>query len=356
MTIRTDFKARKVAAWPTIDRRLWEAARFVDDLDDDENGAAANWRLATIVNVEWAWGTHVDWLDRQGLLDPEQSPVERVARDLFKRFMAAYGEGHARSSCAAIARGLYDFVRVTCPDAAVAHLSRRHLREKRRSSPTKAPAERMRPVSELLAIGDDLITRGLATMGETPVRGAIEFRNGVIFLMEVGLPLRVSNLAALRIGETLVKEGDRWRATFPGAAMKGRLAHDGWYPAFLTTTIEQWIDEVRPILLRNSRQDDDGAMWLGRRGEPIGTHQISRAVRDAIRDRTGIPVSVHGFRRSAVTQAAISDPKHAVEIGGALLAHASPTSTEIYDLARGFEAQQVWLELLGQMRAEDAQG
>ena len=356
MTIRTAFKARKVAAWPTIDRGLWEAARFIDDLDDDENGAAAHWRPATIVNIEWAWGTYVDWLDREGLLAPEQSPDERVARDLFKRFMAAYVEGHARSSCAAIARGLYDFVRVTCPDAAVAHLSRRHLREKRRAIPTKAPAERMRPVSELLAIGDDLIERGLATMGETPVRGAIDFRDGVLFWMEVGLPLRVSNLAALRIGTTLVKEGDRWRATFPGAAMKGRLPHDGWYPAFLTETIEKWIDEVRPILRRKSRQDDDGAMWLGRRGEPIGTRQISRAVREAIRDRTGIPVSVHGFRRSVVTQAAISDPKHAVEIGAALLAHASPTSTEIYDLARGFEAQQVWLELLGQMRAEDGQG
>lgn len=353
MNSKTDFKSMKVEAWPAVDRRLWIEARSEADDPDEDGGPASHWRPATVALVERGWGTFLDWSERTGRLIPDERPDERIARPVVRAFVTAYAEGHAGKTVVNAVRALIDFVRVTCPDTDLTHLDRVLRRWKRRAAPTKLPAERMRPASELLAIGAELIERGLATIGTNRVRGALAYRNGLIFLMELALPLRLSNVADLRIGETFRKEGNQWRAVQPGASMKNGLEHDGLYPAFLTPVIDHWVEVIRPLLRGEGKGVDEGMLWLGYDGASLRSEGFAKAVTETNRDMSGIPVSTHGFRRTAATQAAISDPKHAVGITAALLAHASPNSAAIYDLAGSFEAQRFWLKTLDRLRARD---
>lgn len=356
MNSKTDFRSMKVEAWPAIDRLLWIEARSDADDPDEDGSPASRWRPSTVALVERGWGTFLDWLERTDRLVPEERPDERITLPIAKAFVASYAKGHAASTVTNALRALIDFVRVTRPNAELAHLDRMARRWKRRSEPTKAPAERMRPASELLAIGAQNIGRGLATIGTSRVAGALAYRNGLSFLMELSLPLRLSNLAVLRIGASFRKEGERWRAVLPRAAMKNGIEHDGFYPAFLTPIIDHWIEVIRPLLRGEGRGVDEGMLWIGYDGSPVHAEGIAKAVTETNRATSGIPVSTHGFRRTAATQAAISDPQHAVGITSALLAHASPGSAEIYDLAGSFEAQRVWLKTLERLRAQDREG
>lgn len=348
------FRRMRVETWPDLDRLSWGYARTLED-PFEPGGLAAAWRPATIENIEKSWGVFLAWLLRHGLLTDASSVRERASGETLRHFIHAYAEHNAASSVATMVRALYDFVRACCPGSDLTELKELFAAYKSRARHLKSPAERHRPVAELVAIGREQFEQGLAMMEDTPVWGAIAYRTGLLFLMEVGLPLRVSNLRSLRIGHTIFKVDDRWKAVFEGTAMKNHRPFVGWYPAWLTEIIDLWIEEIRPILRHRRAAPDPGWLWPTCRVEQISSQGFLDAVRTATRDKTGIAITTHAFRHSVTTQIAVSAPDQ-IGIVTPILGHAGPASDAVYDLARGLEAQQVWLELLGQMRAEDAQG
>ncbi len=347
----SEFHQMRVEDWPARDQSLWTRARTADD-PFEAGGLAAGWRPTTIGNIEKSWGIYLTWLHLDGSLDEGATPSERVVGDRLHRFLRAYSGPNAASSVATMVRALGDFARACCPGADLTELREFFILFRRKARHLKPPAERFRPTSELMKIGHDHIEKGLSIIDSTPVTGAIAFRTGLIFLMEVALPLRVSNLATLQIGKTLKKVDDCWTVEFPGSAMKNHHPFEGWYPASLTEIIDLWIDEVRPLLRHRRTMPDLGWMWPSCRGEPISQQGIFVTVREANRESSGIPIATHAFRHSVTTQIAVSDPKH-IGIVTPLLGHAGPACDAVYDLAGSFEAQDAWLEMLDRKRAED---
>jgi site-specific recombinase XerD len=159
----------------------------------------------------------------------------------------------------------------------------------------------------------------------------------------------------LRIGHTLLRSGDRWKAAFEGSAMKNHRAFTGLYPVWLTEIIDLWIDEIRPILRHRRKDPDPGWMWPTCRREQMSAMAVLETVQNATRSQTGIAISTHAFRHSVTTHVAVSDPE-AIGIVTPMLGHAGPASDAVYDLADGFHAQQIWLELLGRAPDRDGEG
>jgi integrase len=119
-------------------------------------------------------------------------------------------------------------------------------------------------------------------------------------------------------------------------------------PSFLTDSIESYLETYRPVLLRQATCGDKRwsdlshgpapstigapnepacALWLGRRGKPLGYSQVKIAITETTRMTLGVPVNPHRFRTSGATSAALH-ASHSPHLASALLQHADSTVTE----------------------------
>jgi len=79
--------------WPERDRRAWLEAQKGDDgyscdlLNVDL--VASNWRASSKELFVRCYGIWLNWLDSQGLLDPEEAPEARVTRSRLAAYMQA---------------------------------------------------------------------------------------------------------------------------------------------------------------------------------------------------------------------------------------------------------------------------
>jgi len=345
------FSSLKLAQWPEQDRLLWLAAREPGDFFDDA-GLAADWRPATVVNVEYHYGTFLWWLRTMGRLDEKAKPVDRANAVNIHDFIHVYSVDHAQSSVAAVVHVIGDLVRVTSPEADIPWIANLARRIKRKARPQKPTAQRRSPLIHLIRLGDMLMDRGQATLIDDAAAGALMFRDGLMIVTEVALPLRRKNIASLRLGASLFRDGSSYRVKFTGDEMKNGQDFEGRYPDSLTSALNVYFDTIRPILRAGSKSEDDGSVWLGHRGEPMIGASISLRLRELTQRHVGVPFAAHSFRHSAATDIALLDPKH-VGIVKSVLGHASPLSGDYYNLASGFEAASRYQALLADLRRND---
>ena len=138
---RSEFHRMRVEDWPAQDQRLWALARTAAD-PFEAGGLAAEWRPATIFNIEKSWGIYLTWLHLDGSLDEQATPLERGGGDRLRRFVQAYCEPNAASSVATMVRALSDFARACCPGADLTELREFFGLFKRKARHSKPPAER----------------------------------------------------------------------------------------------------------------------------------------------------------------------------------------------------------------------
>jgi integrase len=280
--------------------------------------------------------------------------VDRATKANVTEFVDAYSADRASSSVAAVVRTIADMVRVTSPEAEVQWIYGMVLHIKRGAEPVKPLAQRKRPATELLQLGETLMERGHALLPDDPAAGAVRYRDGLMIATEINLPLRRKNFAALQLGKSLSRLDARYRITIPGTHMKNGRDFEGWYPESLTAALDFYVERVRPILRAGRKDGDEGWLWLGRHGDPMKGASISARVRDLIRAHTGVPLSLHSFRHSAATDIALHDPKHAGIIKS-VLGQASPLSAKHYDLASAFDAAIRYQAMLSDQLKEDKQ-
>lgn len=344
------FSSLKVHDWPERDRTLWQNARTKGGFLDDA-GLAADWRPATLVTAEYHYGTFLWWLRERGSLDTNATPEARATVDILRRFAEEYSRGHAVSSVAAVVRIIADMVRVTAPTADVQWIYETSRRLKRKAIPVKPLSHRMCPTTDLVRIAEALMERGVALLEDDPARGALLFRDGLMILTETCLPLRRKNCAGLRLGHTLFRDEDCFRVALPADAMKNGQPFEGWYPVWLTSKLDLYIETLRPNLL--GCVTDEGWLWLGRRGEPLQGATISSRLREVLRQTLGVPLSLHAFRHSATTDIAIHAPAE-IGIARSVLGHASPLSARFYDLSSNMEASARHQKMMSDMIRENA--
>jgi len=132
-----------------------------------------------------------------------------------------------------------------------------------------------------------------------PVRAAVTAQIAVAIAILTVAPVRLANLAAIRLGANLIKpdgpESNYW-LVFPDYDVKNRIKLEYPLPQYLTELIDEYVHDFRPTLMRGTDED-----WLfpgqGRGGK--GKVCLSGQITERIWKATGVRVTVHQFRHAA---------------------------------------------------------
>ncbi|MBP2157493.1 MULTISPECIES: hypothetical protein [Asticcacaulis] len=346
---KIEFKRLRLDEWPAQDRKLWLKSRERHDMFD-EQGFAADWRPATVTGVEKGYGTYVAWLAQANALLPDETPMSRATKPRIDAFLNAYSPGRAEATIASTIRHVAYMVRACHPPHGHEWLTQMAHRMTNLATPSRPKAPRMATLTELLDLGNRLMDEGKKLLTKGQSQGAWLFRDGLLISMLIAHPLRRRNIAAMKLEKTVLIDEGGVHVHFAGHETKTRNSISFSYPAWLTEPFVFYLEHVRPRLLEKSSGDDNGHIWIGRRGRPMPENDITQATGRRTVEYLGRRVSPHLFRDCVATGIATLDPKH-VGITSTVLDHANLASSQkYYNQATGFGALNRYQSVLGKIR------
>src|SRR5829696_879550 len=207
--------------WPEADRVAWAAAFQQGGLLDG-GGAAASWRPTTRKAVQDAYGRYLTFLARRDWLDPTAGPAERLTPEWLRAFIAELQPTVAPITLRNRITNLSEALRVMVPEAMFPYLQRARARLKARSRPVRNKRLQVVPIRQLFALGVDLIRRAEAEDAERELWNASLYRDGVMILILTCRPLRRSNVAAMVLGQHLLRRGECYVLKFDEDETKNR--------------------------------------------------------------------------------------------------------------------------------------
>jgi integrase len=178
---------------------------------------------------------------------------------------------------------------------------------------------------------------------------ALEVRDATLLLFLTLLPLRRRNLAALAVGQNLIRNNASWQVDFSAAETKTHRAFALSLPEPLCDALTRYLDDYRPLILAPDTTDS-GALWIGDRGHPWSAHTLALRVSKLTLKRFGVAISPHLFRDSAVTTMVLASPALAALAGALLGHHTSETSRSHYLHARQIEAGRALQSRINQIK------
>jgi integrase len=112
-------------------------------------------------------------------------------------------------------------------------------------------------------------------------------------------PVRLGNLASIRLGENLIKPGgprSNFWLIFPKYDVKNRVPLQFKLDEVVTAIVNEYVHDFRPALMRGSNAD-----WLfpGKTGEHKEKISFSTQIVDKVQESTGLRITVHQFRHAA---------------------------------------------------------
>lgn len=334
--MRRRFPPINPADWPSRDRTLWARAQVSGALFE-EGGLAAAWRPDTIKACERNYGVFLGWLKREHSLDESALPRDRVSRELIEAFVTDFGVGRSQLTVAAVVRDIAYVLRACHPPEGVGWLTKLGHRLVNTGQPARPKLPRMARPFEIMEAAETLMSRGRTLLAAGKRSGAPIFRDGMALAFLIRRPIRLGNLAGLRIGVTLIERPGGFEYDFPPEETKTSCALAGRWPDDLREVLEYYLKLARPVLMK-SAADDSGWLWIGRRGRRMTRVDLSQCIGKQTARLLGRRVSPHLFRDCAATEIALSDPTH-VGITKSVLGHATLSSSQkYYNQAQSFSA------------------
>lgn len=313
------------ANWPAEDQTLWqEAFKAADIFDEGSRGAHLAVATRKALQVSYAEFLRFIATGHDYLL--ARQPDARINRQIVSEFVAWLRRSRGDSAIAISLRHLRLAFRLISPNADWSWL----LTIAKRigaQAPRKAKKHHLVTSDRLCILGNKLINdavTGAEAAGRVLKSHALDYRDGLIISVVALVLLRRRTLTALRIGEHLVKVGDRWELEIPAEDMKGKEGID--YP--LSTQLSQ---QIEVYLNRFRRRIPDAekhcGLWASNKGCPMSSDAIYAAVFRRTKDAFGFGVNLHRFRHGGASFWSIHDP---INVRGAkdLLGHASFDPTE----------------------------
>jgi site-specific recombinase XerD len=155
----------------------------------------------------------------------------------------------------------------------------------------------------------------------------------------------LKNFAALEIGNTFKEVHGRWWITLPSLTTKSHRADERCVPELLNYTIDVYLAQSRPILLRS--RSTTNALWISARtGGPLTKKNLGTLISKITLASIGLDVSPHLFRTAAASTAAAygSNTPH---LASALLNHTDPRVTEQhYNRAGSVTASKTYTDII----------
>lgn len=326
--------------WPAIDAMLWHEARKPMRFDRRAR-IAGHWSERRCRIVCQGYGQLLAFLDRNGQLDREMRPEDRITPELIERFVRQLQDRVAPWSVAMMVQGVQRMLAVLAPDDDWQWLNSVVANLKLVAKPTRDKRSHMVDARQLYELGLDLMGQARARSCDGEYHAATMGRDGLIIALLICTPVRIRNLQEIEIGEHLRASDRVYEVRFTAAETKTGRAFEGVLPEELTPWVDFYLRVHRPRLLDRGNNHGTRALWISRWGTPM----IEHAVRDQIRIRTaaafGRHVWPHLFRTIAATGVVDCAPEQAGLIPD-LLGHASfHTSKRYYILSSAARAHSL---------------
>jgi integrase len=308
-----------LAAWPALDRAAWERANREGDLLSGQ-GPAAGWRASTRRTAGRAYGNWLRFLGDGGRLDPAAPIASRLTEATLRDYIAAL---RARASPVTVltqVRHLSCAVAVMEPGADRSLLNLAIGRLTPLAKPVREKASRLVSPVTLLRLGQKLMAEWQARAAHDPRLKAMDYRDGLMIAFLALCPLRVANLAAMRIGKHLNYAAGRPRVVFEASEMKGKQALEFDFPAELEPALSFYLEHVHPVLCDGAQLG--APLWpsLHKGKRQMTAHGIYTRITHITAVHLGRPVTPHMFRDAAATFIAEMTPERAM-MAAAVLQH-----------------------------------
>jgi integrase len=153
--------------------------------------------------------------------------------------------------------------------------------------------------SRVTKLPDQLMRQARLERRHAPVRAAVLAQIAVAVAILTVAPIRLGNLAGIRLGENLIKPGgpqSNYFLSFDKHDVKNRVPLQFKLDEMVTTIINEYVHDFRPALIRGSNAD-----WLfpGESSEHKEKISFSTQIVDRVEKSTGLRITVHQFRHAA---------------------------------------------------------
>ncbi len=197
-----------------------------------------------------------------------------------------------------------------------------------------------------LVSADRLVALGKQLMRQAERHGVVEdlrvYRDGLLIALLATRPLRLSNLAGLRIDQHVEEHGDHVVLNISGDEMKNRKSIECWLPDDLVPLFRRYLNEVRPRFYRVAGHH---GLWPSSKGKPLTAPGVYQIIIRRTTAEFGHAVHPHLFRDIAATTLALARPEHAL-LARDLLNHSDFRMTERHYLhANTVEAGRAYSKL-----------
>jgi integrase/recombinase XerD len=326
----------------------------------ESDDAGAGWSEGSRYKTAGGYNFWLSWLAAENLLDPDLGPADRVTRERAAAYIAELQAERAPYTVLCRIQELCDALRVMAPETNWDWLAQVYRTLRAQVRPVRDKVSRLKPIDELAALGERLMEEAETAPEWSARRRAVLFRDGLIIALLAYRPVRLKNLAMMRMGRHLTKVSGCWQILFAADETKSRVPYEAMVPSVLTPRLERYLDVHRPVLMRGERADGRAdappinarldAVWVSEVGTQIEASALGRRIVDRTRDAFGRSVSPHMFRDCAATSIAVENPRH-VGDASLVLGHAGHRMTEKhYNHARSLDASRRQAETLARLR------
>jgi len=153
--------------------------------------------------------------------------------------------------------------------------------------------------SRVAMLPEQLMQQARLLRRHAPVRAAVLAQIAVAVAIETVAPIRLGNLASIRLDENLNKPGgpdSNFWLTFSKYDVKNNVRLQFKLDAVVTAIIDECIHDFRPARMHGSNTD-----WLfpGEAGEHKEKISFSTQIVERVRKATGLRITLHQYRHAA---------------------------------------------------------
>ena len=323
-------RAMPFERWPEPDQEAWIAA--MTPADDDllsVDRPALRWRTSSKDLFLRYYGIWLAWQHDEGHLDPNAAPKDRVTRARLADYLKAQRAlGVSVRTLVNNAVSLRHMFEALAPDRDWTWMLPMIRRLKTAVVSSKNHSD-LPSIRELFELGLRLMREAEREGGGSTKQRAILFRDGLMIALLAARPMmRRENLARLKIGENLFREGSCYALKFSDHEMKGGRERRASLPANLTAPMKRYIDFHRPRLLLEKHLDEQ-VLFISTMGMPIYPHAMSDEIGKVTQAAFGRRVCAHEFRHAAGSSIAKEAPER-VDTVTSVLGHADYRTSESY--------------------------
>jgi hypothetical protein len=192
--------------WPALHQEAWRQANREGDILTGR-GPAAHWKTKSRHSIQKAYGNYLRFLRDQGHLQKELPVDQLLAEVMLRDYIAALRQRTSPVTVVTQVALLSSAIAALAPEADRSLLKLAINRLKPIARRVRNKDGRLVSPVVLLQLGQTLMTNWQARRAHDPRLNAMDYRDGLMIAFLALCPVRLENLAQMRIGRQL---SGRW--------------------------------------------------------------------------------------------------------------------------------------------------